>query len=94
MKLLIVQFSSTSFIPCIIIIPFLFLDTENTVKYINCVTNIIIIEKRYVAPVLNKTYRGVEGQIHVFLTLALVGGEWSASRNGRLTPGKGAPGMH
>jgi hypothetical protein len=30
--------------------------------------------------------------IHVFLTLALVGGEWSASRPGRFTPGERAPG--
>jgi hypothetical protein len=27
-----------------------------------------------------KTYGGVDVQIHVFLTSALVGGEWSASR--------------
>jgi hypothetical protein len=27
----------------------------------------------------------------VFLTLALVGGEWSASRPGRVTPGEKAP---
>jgi hypothetical protein len=31
-----------------------------------------------------KTYVGVDVQIHIFLTLALVGGEWSASR----PPGK------
>jgi hypothetical protein len=47
MKLFIVQFSPTSFIPYIIIIYipflFLFLDTENTVKYKNCVTIIINI---------------------------------------------------
>jgi hypothetical protein len=29
---------------------------------------------------------------HVFLTSALVGGEWSASRSGRFTPGERAPG--
>jgi hypothetical protein len=34
-----------------------------------------------------KTYRGVDVQIHIFLTSALVGGEWSASRPCRLTPG-------
>jgi hypothetical protein len=34
-----------------------------------------------------KTYEGVNVQIHVFLTSALVGGEWSASRLGRFTPG-------
>jgi hypothetical protein len=30
-------------------------------------------------------------QIHVFLTSAQVGGEWSASRPGRFTPGKEPP---
>jgi hypothetical protein len=33
-----------------------------------------------------KTYRGVDVQIHVFLTSAAVGGEWSASRPGRVIP--------
>jgi hypothetical protein len=32
-----------------------------------------------------KTYGGVDVQIHVFVTLALVGGEWSASRSCRFT---------
>jgi hypothetical protein len=36
-----------------------------------------------------KMYGGVDVQIHVFLTLALVGGEWSA-----LPPGERAPGTH
>jgi hypothetical protein len=31
---------------------------------------------------------------HVFLTSALVGGEWLASRPGRFTPGERAPGTH
>jgi hypothetical protein len=35
-----------------------------------------------------KVYGGVDVQIHVFLTSAVVGGEWSASSPGRLTPGK------
>jgi hypothetical protein len=35
-----------------------------------------------------KKYGGVDVQIHVFLTSALVGGEWSDSRPGRFTPGK------
>jgi hypothetical protein len=30
---------------------------------------------------------GVDVQIHIFLTSALVGDEWSASRSGRFTPG-------
>jgi hypothetical protein len=33
-----------------------------------------------------KAYGGVEVYIHVFLTLALDGGEWSASRPGHFTP--------
>jgi hypothetical protein len=33
-------------------------------------------------------------KIHIFLTSALVGGEWSASRPGRFTPGERAPGTH
>jgi hypothetical protein len=37
-----------------------------------------------------KTYGGVHVQIHVFLTSALVGGEWSASRPGLSTPGERA----
>jgi hypothetical protein len=39
-----------------------------------------------------KAYGGVDVYTHVFLTTALVGGEWSASRNGRFTPGESAPG--
>jgi hypothetical protein len=38
-----------------------------------------------------KTYRGVDVKIHIFLTLVLVGGEWSASRPCRFTPGKESP---
>jgi len=37
-----------------------------------------------------KTYGGVELQIHAFITSALDGGEWSASRPGRFTPGNKA----
>jgi hypothetical protein len=33
-------------------------------------------------------------QLHVFLTSALDGGEWSASRPGRFTPREGAPVTH
>jgi hypothetical protein len=39
-----------------------------------------------------KAYGGVDVQIHIFLTAALVGGEWSASRPGHFTSGEGAPG--
>jgi hypothetical protein len=41
-----------------------------------------------------KTYEGVDVKIHVFLTLALVGGEWSASRPGRFSPRERAPVTH
>jgi hypothetical protein len=41
-----------------------------------------------------ETYGGVDVQTHVFLTSALVGGEWSASRPGRFTPGERVPGTH
>jgi hypothetical protein len=34
-----------------------------------------------------KAYGGVDVQIHIFLTSALAGDEWSASRPGRFTPG-------
>jgi hypothetical protein len=34
------------------------------------------------------TYRGVDVSTHVFLTLTLVGGEWSVSRPGRFTLGE------
>jgi hypothetical protein len=37
---------------------------------------------------------GVDVQIHIFLTSALVRGEWSTSRPGRFTPGEKAPGTH
>jgi hypothetical protein len=32
--------------------------------------------------------------MQIFLTSALVGGEWSTSRPGRFTPGEIAPGTH
>jgi hypothetical protein len=41
-----------------------------------------------------EAYGGVDVYIHVFLTLARVGGEWLASRPGRFPPGEGAPGTH
>jgi hypothetical protein len=37
---------------------------------------------------------GVDVQTHVFLTSALVGGEWSASRPGRFTAGEISPVTH
>jgi hypothetical protein len=41
-----------------------------------------------------KAYGGVDVWIQIFLTSALAGGEWSASRPGRFTPGERAPGAH
>jgi hypothetical protein len=41
-----------------------------------------------------KAYGGVDVQIHIFLTLALVGGEWSASCAGCFAPGETAPRTH
>jgi hypothetical protein len=41
-----------------------------------------------------KAYGGADIEIHSFLTSALVGGEWSASRPGRFTPGERACGTH
>jgi hypothetical protein len=38
-----------------------------------------------------KVYGGVDVYIHTFLTLALAGGEWSASCPGRFTPWERAP---
>jgi hypothetical protein len=39
-----------------------------------------------------KAYGGVDVQIHIFLTSALAGGEWSASRPCHCTTGERAPG--
>jgi hypothetical protein len=41
-----------------------------------------------------KAYGGVDVEIQIFLTSALVGGEWSASRPGCFTPGERAPGTN
>jgi hypothetical protein len=41
-----------------------------------------------------KAYGGVNVYIHIFLTSATAGGEWSASRACRFTPGKRAPVTH
>jgi hypothetical protein len=38
-----------------------------------------------------KMYGVVDVHIHVFLTLALVGGKWSLSHSGHFTPGERAP---
>jgi hypothetical protein len=41
-----------------------------------------------------KTYWGSGGIAHAFLTSALVGGAWFASRPGRFIPRERAPGTH
>jgi hypothetical protein len=41
-----------------------------------------------------KTYGGADVEVHVFLTSALVGGEWSTSRPGSFTLGERSPGTH
>jgi hypothetical protein len=41
-----------------------------------------------------KTYVGIDAMIHVVLTSALVGGEWTASRPGRFTLGERALSTH
>jgi hypothetical protein len=41
-----------------------------------------------------KAYGRVDVYIHIFLTSALVGGEWSASRPGLFTLRERAPGTH
>jgi hypothetical protein len=41
-----------------------------------------------------KAYGGVDVYIHVFLTSALVGDEWSTSRHGRFTHEERAPGTN
>jgi hypothetical protein len=41
-----------------------------------------------------KAYGRVDVEIHIFLTSALVGGEWSAPRPCRFNPGERNPGTH
>jgi hypothetical protein len=41
-----------------------------------------------------KAYRGMDVWIHIFLTSAQAGGEWSASRPDRFTTRERAPGTH
>jgi hypothetical protein len=54
--------------------------------------------KSKVIPVFNyyamKVYEGVDVEIPVFLTSALVGGEWSASLLCRFTPGERVSDTH
>jgi hypothetical protein len=41
-----------------------------------------------------KAYGEVDAQIHIFLTSAVAGGEWSASRPGRFIPWERVPAFH
>jgi hypothetical protein len=41
-----------------------------------------------------KAYRGIDVEFHICLNSVLAGGEWSASRLGRFTPGERATGTH
>jgi hypothetical protein len=41
-----------------------------------------------------KAYGGVDVYIHIFLTSAVAGGEWSASRSCGFTAGERTPGTH
>jgi hypothetical protein len=41
-----------------------------------------------------KAYGGVDVQSHIFLILAAVGSEWSATRPGRFIPGEKDTGTH
>jgi hypothetical protein len=41
-----------------------------------------------------KMFGGVDVWVHVFLTSALVGVQWSHSRPGGFTPGERVPGTH
>jgi hypothetical protein len=50
----------------------------------------VILTKLYVL----KAYGGVNVWIHVFLNFVQVGGEWSGSLSGSLTPKEKAPGTH
>jgi hypothetical protein len=43
---------------------------------------------------MKEYWGGVDVYIHIFLTSALAGGEWSASRSGRFTPGERALSTH
>jgi hypothetical protein len=51
-------------------------------------------KRRFVKHHNINTYTGVKLQLHAFLTSALDGGEWSAARPGRFTPGVRAPGTY
>jgi hypothetical protein len=50
-----------------------------------------IVRAQRIKHYVMKAYGGADVEIHIFLTSALVGGEWSASRTGRFIPGKEPP---
>jgi hypothetical protein len=57
-----------------------FLDQAEKVKLLSCAQLI----KQYAI----KAYRGVDAEIHIFLTSATAGSEWSASSPSHFTPGE------
>jgi hypothetical protein len=67
-----------------------FVDTEQRVRTVAVELKLVI----YAACYAMMTYGGVDIQIHVFLSSALVVGEWSASRPGCFTLGERDPGTH
>jgi hypothetical protein len=56
----------------------------------NNITLSLSLNKHYAM----KVYGRLDVQIHIFLTSALPGGKWSASRPGHFTPRKRAPSTH
>jgi hypothetical protein len=60
------------------------------VTYAVCKSKVVPVSKHYAM----KAYGGLDVYIHVFLTSALVGGEWSGLRPGCFVSGEGASGTH
>jgi hypothetical protein len=54
---------------------------------VNCKVKVMISLCLLIKNYAMKAYGGVDVQIHVFFTSALVGGEWSASQPCGFTPG-------
>jgi hypothetical protein len=67
-----------------------------TVRLLLALCRMLLVKKGKLVPVRRelpiryaiKAYEGVDINTHIFLTSVLVGGEWSASRPGRFTPGE------
>jgi hypothetical protein len=60
--------------------------------YFNICLPFVVVPMLQLSTTLWRGIRGVEAQFHAFLTSALDGGEWSASRPGRFIPRERAPG--